>query len=48
MWHRGRWAGHMQHPVRDELRDPVQHLRDRAGRAGLCHGTHEEVQECNR
>ena len=31
--------------LRDQLRDALQDLRDRAGRARLHHGAHEEVQQ---
>ena len=42
---RARRAGDLLDALRDQLRDALQDLRDRAGRARLHHGAHEEVQQ---
>ena len=42
---RARGPRDLLHALRDQLRDEVQGLRDRAGRARLRHGADEEVQQ---
>lgn len=38
---------HLQHLLRDQLRDHLQVLRRRAGRARVHHGAGEEMRRCD-